>query len=161
MNTIDAINNQSATRKPPDIILKKSDRVDLQGKNIPFLSNIPENALANLMKKAKTLSYTKKATIGSVGISNRADSLLIVFSGHVRVISRQAGNNMVAMIHVREPQLGLGKIALVTEEMRSSSLITFETTVFAAILKCDFINWLINYPDVDFALLSVLTEKLS
>lgn len=161
MNIIDAIDNQLAIRNPSNIFLKKADDLDLQAKNIPFLSNIPENALANLMGKAKTLSYTKKATIGSAYIGNRANSLLIIFSGKVRVVSRHDGNNKFAMIHVREPQSGVGKIALVTEEMRSSSLITLETTVFAAILKCDFVNWLIHYPDVDFALLSVLTEKLS
>jgi CRP-like cAMP-binding protein len=78
----------------------------------------------------------------------------------VWVISRYGRASKAAMIQVQEPQPGFSKIALITEELKSASAITLEKTVFAVILKSDFTNWLMNYPEVEFTLLSVLKENL-
>jgi CRP/FNR family transcriptional regulator, cyclic AMP receptor protein len=132
---------------------------DFREKNIPYLSNIPEEAIANLMGRTKTLRYLRKATINSE--FNKPDTFVIIFSGNATVLSLYDVTCKGTMIQVQEPKSGLGKIALFTDELISVSAVTLEKTVFAVILKNDFIDWLMNYPQAEFTLLAVLNEKLA
>ena len=131
---------------------------DFRAKSIPYLSKIPEQGIASLIAKAKTLRYARKTTIDLE--CNKANTLLIIFSGTVSVLSPYDSSCKGTIIQVQEPQSGFGKIALITDELRSVSSVTLEQTVFAVILKNDFIDWLMDYPDVEFTLLSALREKL-
>lgn len=159
MKNIDLNHNQSVFKDRSDLLLSKEHKFpDFRAKNIPFVSNISEKALAHLMGKTKAIRYTKKASIESE--YNKANSLVVVFSGNVRVINYSHKANNGTMIQVQEPRSGFGKIALLTDELRSASTITAEKTVFAYILKNDFVSWLMNYPEVEFALMGVSTEKL-
>jgi CRP-like cAMP-binding protein len=131
---------------------------DYRAKTIPYLSKVPEQGIASLIAKAKTLRYARKTTIDLE--CNKADTLLIIFSGNASVLNLYDNSCKGAIIQVQEPQSGFGKIALITDELRSVSSVTLEQTVFAVIFKSDFIAWLMDYPDVEFTLLSVLKEKL-
>jgi hypothetical protein len=61
MNSIYLQNNQSDFKARSGILLlKEAKPTDFRSKNMPFVSNISEKALVNLIGKAKTLRYSKK-----------------------------------------------------------------------------------------------------
>jgi CRP-like cAMP-binding protein len=160
MNTQHLAKNQVAFKDRSDLLLSKESKFpDFREKNIPYLSNIPENALANLIRKTKTLRYTRKETIDSA--SNNTNSLVIIFTGNMKVFSRYDKAGKETVVQVQEPNAGIAKLALITDELRSNSAITLEQTLFAVVLKSDFISWLMHYPSVEFALLNVKREKLA
>jgi len=122
-----------------------------QFKTIHFLSNIPKKALADLMGKAKTIRYIRKEVLALEG--NKANALLIIFSGKAWVFSVNDEKSREVKFQVQEPSPCYGEIALLTYELRSVSVVTLERTVFAVISKRDFKIWLMNCPDVKFAFL--------
>ena len=146
-----AVNERSYLYSSPNLELP-----DFKGKNIPFLSNIPEQGLGELMKKAKALRYVKREAAPDF----KANAMLLVFSGKVHVSRVDAGNGNEVIFRVQEPTSSVGEIALVTDELKSVSNITLENAMFSIILKSDFNNWLMDYLDVKFAFLPVPTEKL-
>ena len=158
MKNIDLMQNQAATKDRSHLFFSKElELPDFKGKNIPFLSNIPESGLADLMAKAKTIRYTRGGSIDSEG---NTDSLLVVFLGKVRVSRIDSYNGNEVTFQIKDPSTCFGELALFTDELRSVTTIAVENTVFAAIAKKDFNNWLMNYLDVKFAFLPVLAEKL-
>jgi hypothetical protein len=88
---------------------------DFRAKTIPYLSNVPEKAIADLMGKTKTIRYIRKQPIDSE--CAKPDSLVIVFSGNAKVISLYDGSCKGAMIRVEEPQSDFGNIALITDRV--------------------------------------------
>jgi CRP-like cAMP-binding protein len=152
MNNMALMERQAAIKDRPHQFLSiKSEPVDFRAKNIPFLSNISEIGLTALMGKAKTVRYLRKAVLGSEGY--KVNAILVIFSGEVRVVSGDDWEYKEVTFRIHEPQSGFGRIALLTDEMSSASVVTLEKTVFAAILKHDFKNWLMNCPGVKFSLL--------
>jgi CRP/FNR family transcriptional regulator, cyclic AMP receptor protein len=158
MKNIDLMENQTVIKDRSHLFLSNEVELpDFKGKNIPFLSNIPENGLADLMAKAKTIRYVK---VGEIASEGNTDSLLIIFLGKVKLVRVDVERSQAAMFQIKDPITCFGEIALLTDELRSVSKVAIESTVFATISKKDFNNWLINYIDVKFAFLPVQSEKL-
>jgi CRP/FNR family cyclic AMP-dependent transcriptional regulator len=126
-------------------------------KKIPLLSNLPTEALLALADKAKSAKFPKQATIIMEG--DETSSLYIILSGKVRVFSSDDKSKEVTLL-IQEPGSYFGEIALLSDEPRSASVVTLESTVCAMISKSDFINWLMIHPDVAISLLGVLSEKI-
>lgn len=126
-------------------------------KKIPLLSNLPTDALLALADKAKSAKFPKQATIIMEG--DETSSLYIILSGKVRVFSSDDKSKEVTLL-IQEPGSYFGEIALLSDEPRSASVVTLESTVCAMISKSDFINWLMIHPDVAISLLGVLSEKI-
>jgi len=68
----------------------------------------------------------------------------------VRIKCTDVWNHKEVIFQIQERQSGFGKIALLTDELRETADIAVEKTVFAIILKSDFENWLMKYPDLKF-----------
>jgi CRP/FNR family cyclic AMP-dependent transcriptional regulator len=126
-------------------------------KKIPFLSKLSDEVLVTLAEKAKSAQFPKQATIIMEG--DETSSLYIILSGKVRVFSSDDKSKEVTLM-IQEPGSYFGEIALLTDEPRSASVVTLEKTTCAVISKSDFMNWLMNYPDVAITLLGVLSEKI-
>lgn len=129
---------------------------DFKGKNVPYFSNIPVKGLADLMGKAKTVRYARRAQLDPLADT---DSLFIIFYGNVHVRRGNAENRNEVTVDIAEPNASFGEIALLTDELRSATVITLQNTLFAVILKNDFNAWLMKYLDVKFAFLTVPVEK--
>jgi CRP/FNR family transcriptional regulator, cyclic AMP receptor protein len=154
------LNDKPFFQDRSELLLSKEKKFpDFRAKNIPMVSNISEPALANLITEAKAVRYTRKTNINDE--FNKANSLVIIFSGNVSVSNHLHNETRDTMIEIHEPRSGFGKVALLTDELRSASAITVERTVFAYIPKVDFVNWLKRYPEVDFALCGVAKEKFA
>ncbi len=124
---------------------------------IPFLSQVPEEALAALASRAKVIKFPKKGMIIAEG--DQTSSLYIILSGKVRVFGSNDKDKEVTLL-IQEVGSYFGELALLSDEPRSAAVEALEKTVCAAISKTDFIHWLKLNPDVAIALLSVLSEKI-
>lgn len=156
MKSIELIENQAVIRdRSHQLYLKEPKLSGFETKNIPYLSNIPEIALADIMGQSKTIRYIKKAII--VPENTKTNSVIIIFSGKAWVFCAGDQKSNEVMFQIQEPHSGIGELAVLTNELRSASVITMEKTVFAAVKKNVFINWLMNYPEVKFTLLGMLT----
>lgn len=131
--------------------------VFLSLKNISFLSKVPDDAIAALAERAKSIRFPKQAIIISEGDETR--SLYIMISGKVRVFTRDEKSKEVTL-QVQESGSYFGELALLGDEPRSASVETLENTVCAVISKDDFKHWLVSHPDVVIALLSELSGKV-
>ncbi|MEQ1546347.1 Crp/Fnr family transcriptional regulator [Methyloglobulus sp.] len=126
-------------------------------KKIPFLSQLSDEVLITLAERAKSAKYPKQTMIVSEG--DESSSLYIIISGKVRVFSSDDKSKEVTLL-IQEQGSYFGEIALLSDQLRSASVVTLEKTVCAVISKSDFIHWLLNYPDVAVILLGVLSEKI-
>lgn len=126
-------------------------------KKIPFLSNLSNDVLLNLATRAKSAKFPRQTMVITEG--DETSSLYIMLSGKVRVFSSDDKSKEVTLL-TQEPGSYFGEIALLSDEPRSASVVTLENTVCAVISKTDFINWLLNNPDVAINLLGVLSEKI-
>lgn len=124
---------------------------------IGFLSNLTSDKLEALAAKAKAVKFPKQAVIISEGDETR--SLYIILSGKVRIFTSDEKNKEVTLM-VQEAGSYFGELALLSDEPRSASVQSLETTSCAIISKIDFLHWLEANPDVAIALLSVLSEKI-
>ncbi|NOT83972.1 MAG: Crp/Fnr family transcriptional regulator [Methylococcaceae bacterium] len=137
--------------------LNESNGFAAYAKNVPFLDIVSEPALTALTKKAQIVIYPKKDTIVVEG--DEADAFYVILSGKVRLfVSDEKGKEVT--LNFQDPGTYFGEIALLAKERISVSVIALEKTVCAVISKNEFIIWLINYPDVTFILLGVLSEKI-
>ncbi len=152
MKNIELMESQAGIKdKVHQFLSMKAEQAESRAKSVPFLSNIPENALTHLMGKAKTVRYLRKEVLGFEG--NKANTVFIIFSGEVKIVCGDDWNHKEVSFQIQEPRSGFGKIALLTDEIRDLSVITVAKTVFAVILKSDFKNWLMNYPELKFVYL--------
>ncbi len=126
-------------------------------KKIPFLSKLSDEVLITLAERAKSVKFPKQTMIVTEG--DETSSLYIMLSGKVRVFSSDDKSKEVTLL-VQEPGSYFGEIALLSDEPRSASVVSLEKTTCAVISKSDFINWLMNYPEVAITLLGVLSEKI-
>jgi len=126
-------------------------------KQISFLANLPDEALAVLAAKAKPAKFPKHSTIISEG--DDTNSLYIILSGKVRVFSSDDKSKEVTLL-IQEAGSHFGELALLSDEPRSATVETLEKTVCGVISKPDFLHWLSQHPDVAIALLGVLSEKI-
>lgn len=126
-------------------------------KKIPFLANISTENLSSLAEKAKQARYPKQSTIIMEG--DETSSLFIILSGKVRIFSSDDKSKEITL-SMQEPGSYFGELALLSDEPRSASVVTLEPTVCAVISKTDFINWLMNHPDIAIMLLGVLSDKI-
>ena len=126
-------------------------------KKIPFLSVIADDVLMALAEKAKITKYPKLTTIILEG--DQSSCLYIILSGKVRVFIRDEKNKEITL-QIQEAGTYFGEIALLTDDTRSASVSTVDTTFCAVISKAEFISWLMVNPLAAIALMGVLSNKI-
>ncbi len=158
MNHIDFLEYQASIVDKSRLFLSKDPESSThQTKKLSFLSSVSEEALVVLLEKSKTLTYPKRVLIVSEG--DKANAFFIILSGKVRVFCEDEKSKEVTF-NIQGPGSYFGEIALLTDKPRSVSIMTLEKTVCAVISKNDFVNWLMNYPNVAINLLIALSEEI-
>lgn len=122
-------------------------------KSIPFLSDLPDETISELASHAKKNTFPKNAFIITEG--DETSSMYILLSGKVRVFSCDAQGKEVTLL-TQTPVSYFGELALLSNEPRSASIITLESSCCAIIAQSDFKIWLLNHPDVAFSLIQDL-----
>ncbi|NOT84160.1 MAG: Crp/Fnr family transcriptional regulator [Methylococcaceae bacterium] len=113
--------------------------------------------LAVLAANAKLAKFPKHATIITEG--EVSSSLYIVLTGKVRVFTSYADGKEVTLL-TQGPGSYFGELALLTDEPRSASVTTLESSVCGIITRADFLSWLTLYPAVAIDFLGILSEKV-
>jgi CRP/FNR family transcriptional regulator, cyclic AMP receptor protein len=126
-------------------------------KKIPFLSKLSDDMLIKLAERAKPIKFQKQSTIIMEG--DTTSSLYIILSGKVRIFGSDDKSKELTLM-IQEAGSYFGEIALLTDEPRSASVVALENTTCAVISKTDFINWLMQHPEVAIMLLGVLSNKI-
>ncbi|WP_374087155.1 Crp/Fnr family transcriptional regulator [Methylomicrobium lacus] len=126
-------------------------------KNISFLSQVPDEAVAALAAKAKMVKFPKQAVIISEG--DEGNSLYVIISGKVRVYTSDEKSKEVTL-GVQELGSYFGELALLCGEPRSASVETLEKTMCGMISRDDFKVWLESHPEAVAELLRELSEKV-
>jgi CRP-like cAMP-binding protein len=122
---------------------------------IPFFSNLTEQAISCLVKKSKALRYLRRWTMAAE--SDQNNSIFIIFSGKVNVVRGGAINSFL----VQDTDSCFGEIAVLSGQLGSSSIVTFERTLFSTVTKDEFVNWLMTYPEVKLNLRECAPEKIN
>ncbi len=160
MKHIDLMKDQAVVQDRSYLFLPTEPELpQFKGKNIPFLSNISETALADLMRKAKTVKYVRNEVIASD--LDTSNSLFLIFLGKVSVTRNDAETSKEVVFQIHESTTTFSEVAVLTDELRSVSTIALKNTVFSSILKTDFDSWLLDNLEVKFAFLPVSTERLN
>lgn len=160
MKHIDLMKDQAAVQDRSYLFLPTEPALpEFKGKNIPFLSNVSETALADLMRKAKTVKYVRNEVIAAD--LDTGNSLVLIFLGKVTVTRNDAETSKEVVFQIHEPTTSFSELAVLTDELRSVSTIALKNTVFSSILKSDFDSWLLDNLEVKFAFLPVSTERLN
>ncbi len=127
-------------------------------KSIPFLADLPDDALSELASHAKKNTFPKNSFIITEG--DETSSMYILLSGKVRVFSCDAQGKEVTLL-IQTPVSYFGELALLSnEQSRSASIITLESTCCAMIAQSDFKKWLLNHPEVAFTLIQDLADTV-
>lgn len=126
-------------------------------KQIPFFINLSGVALNALADNAKPVKFAKGEVIITEG--EHTQSLYIVLSGEVKVLTRYGENKNVDLV-ILEPGYYFGEMSLVTNDPRAATVTALHNTTCAVISKPDFKNWLTAHPDIEINLLNVLAEKV-
>jgi len=143
MKTMDLMETTAIEDRSHQLKSANAKQPDFQKNIIQILSNVPETGLSSLMGKAKAVRYLRKDVLGLGTI--KTNTVLVIFYGEVRSVSDD-GN--CKEVRIRESYTGFGEVALLTDEMRATAVVTLEKTVFAVISTHDFKNWQVNYPDL-------------
>ncbi len=122
-------------------------------KEIPFLSDLPDQTLLGLASLAKQNTFPKNSFIITEG--DETNSLYILLSGKIRAFSSDAQGKEVTLL-IQTPVSYFGELALLSNQPRSASIITLEKTSCAIIAQSDFKKWLSGHPDVAFSLIQDL-----
>lgn len=123
-------------------------------KAIPFLSELADETLSELVVHAKKSTFPKHAFIMTEG--DETHSLYILLSGKVRVFSSDEQGKEVTLL-VQTPTSYFGELALLSNEPRSASVVTLEKSYCAIIAQSDFKHWLSKHPEVAFGLIQDLS----
>ncbi len=126
-------------------------------KDIPFLADLPEEMIYDLASHAKKSSFPKHAFIITEG--DTTTSLYLMLEGKVRVFTSDAQGKEVTLL-IQTPVSYFGELALLSDEPRSTSVVTLEPTSCAIISQADFKNWLSGKPDVAFNLIKDLSSTV-
>ena len=126
-------------------------------KNIPIFNELNEQALQQILAKARPLSLRKNAFVMSEGETGEA--LYIIRSGRVKIfVSDENGNELT--LFIEGPGSYIGEISLLDGSPRTASAVTLEKTEVISISKKDFYDVITANPEIAFNIINALTQKL-
>jgi CRP/FNR family transcriptional regulator, cyclic AMP receptor protein len=125
--------------------------------NVPLFSGLSDAEIQPLLNHAAKKSIAKNTIIISEG--DQSASLYVILSGKVKVfLQDDEGKEVVLGYH--ESGEYFGELALLDDAPRSASVITVEKSTFLVISKQEFKQFLIDCPDLAFALIKGLVSRL-
>lgn len=126
-------------------------------RNVPYFSEVPEEALIKLAGTALKKTYPKNTVVINEG--DEGGALFIVLSGKVEVfLSNESGKSVT--LAVQESGSFFGELALLDGQPRSASVVTLEPTICVLIPRPAFQVWLREHPSVSLHIIDSLTRRI-
>nr|WP_086133018.1 Crp/Fnr family transcriptional regulator [Methylocaldum sp. RMAD-M] len=130
----------------------------LQGlKSVPYFSEVPDTALAELASCAAIKSYPKNSIIIREG--EEGGALFIILSGKVQAYLSSANGRMV-ILSTQGAGSFFGELSLLDGEPRSASITALEPTVCSLIPRLALKTWLKSHPDAASSIIRSLTQRI-
>jgi CRP-like cAMP-binding protein len=126
-------------------------------KNISIFENLSEDELLSLMEIVIYKEYPKNYTI--VRHNDMGDAMFIIINGLVKV-SLFSENGREVVLDSIEKGGFFGEMSIIDKMPRSANVITIDDTETIMIKRDDFMNLLIQYPNISINILKELTARL-
>jgi len=125
---------------------------------VPFLERLEEEERVALLTSAHLQHYLTDTVVCREG--DVPEALYIIQSGRVAVL-KEVEKGQSVLLGYRGPGEILGEMSLVAQQKtRSASLVAGRDTTLLRIAAADFPRLAANYPGINRALLSVLSDRL-
>lgn len=125
--------------------------------NIPLFSGLRKQERATIDQH--TVAKTFPAHTIILHEKEKSDSLYIILYGKVKIyVSEKDGNEVILNIQGRGDFFG--EMALLDDAPRSASVMTMEPTRLSIMTKTAFRECLATHPDIAYALIRMLTQRV-
>jgi CRP-like cAMP-binding protein/Na+-translocating ferredoxin:NAD+ oxidoreductase RNF subunit RnfB len=111
----------------------------------PLFSDLPYESLTALVDRARMHAYEKEAVIFEEG--DEGEDFFIVWSGHVRIVSRGPGGEERIFAYVAEGDY-FGEMALLERRPRGATVVANDHVEVIVIARRDFEHLLVAHPAV-------------
>ncbi len=126
-------------------------------KDISLLSDLDPRDLAALEEAATNRLFKKNAIVVTQG--DESDSLYVILSGSVRVyVSDEQGREVT--LNTLYPGDSFGELALLSNQVRTASILTLEDSRFSVISKDSFLGCMSRYPQISWHIIRTLIERV-
>ncbi|MDO8706686.1 MAG: Crp/Fnr family transcriptional regulator [Sulfuricaulis sp.] len=125
--------------------------------NVPLFSGLRKQELVTIDQHTVAKTFPAHTTI--LREKEKSDSLYIILYGKVKVyVSEKDGNEVILNIQGRGDFFG--EMALLDDAPRSASVMTMEPTRLTIMTKAAFRECLAAHPDIAYALIRMLTQRV-
>jgi len=128
-----------------------------QLKKINWFSDLPDYFFAGLVGKVRDRILVKNEVLFNKG--DEGDSLFIINSGRVKIVTRDSQENEVILNQVGAGEV-IGEMALLDNETRSAGVVALEETSIMELDRDDFMEILSGQPELALAVIYSLIERL-
>jgi len=128
-----------------------------QLKSIIWFDGLPDDMLAVLAQKAHKRKLSKGEILFNKG--DRGDSLFVILSGWVKIVTQDINNNEVILNKVGTGEI-IGEMALLDHEPRSAGVVALEKTSALELNREDFMEIMKGQPDLALSLIRNLSSRL-
>jgi len=126
-------------------------------RNISIFENLSNDELVSLMEIVIYKEYTKDYTI--VRHNDMGDAMFIILKGSVKV-SLFSENGREVVLDVIEEGGFFGEMSIIDKMPRSANVITVDKVETIMIKRNDFMNLLIQYPNISINILRELVGRI-
>ncbi len=126
-------------------------------KKISIFENLSDDELTSLMEIVIYKEYPKNYTI--VRHNDMGDAMFIILDGSVKV-SLFSENGREVILDIIEKGGFFGEMSIIDKMPRSANIITMDKTQTIMIKRNDFMNLLVQYPNISINILKELVGRL-
>ena len=128
-----------------------------QLKKINWFDEFPEDMLAALAQKVNKRTLGKNEILFNKG--DIGDSLFVLLSGGVKVVTQDEDGNEIALNKVGAGEI-VGEMSLLDHEPRSAGIVALEKTITLELKREDFMEIMKSQPDLALSVIRNLSSRL-
>jgi CRP-like cAMP-binding protein len=128
-----------------------------QLKKINWFDALPEDMLAALAQKVNKRTLSKNEVLFNKG--DIGDSLFVILSGGVKVVTQDEDGNEIALNKVGAGEI-IGEMSLLDHEPRSAGIVALEKTSTLELKREDFMEIMKSQPDLALSVIRNLSSRL-
>lgn len=128
----------------------KSEKKSYPLNEIPLLSELSDDSLADVHRKMKTVRYKKGDVVILAG--DESDSLIFLLEGELNVVDTTEEGEMVWLATIKSG-IHFGELGLIIGQKRSATVVAVQESVVGFLPRGDALNLILNQPTVAWKLM--------
>lgn len=137
--------------------LKSLEKVEFL-KSVPIFSELNDDTLQQLSRSGSIQNFSEDSIILSE--KEAGSALFIIISGKVKISRISPDDDKEVILSILNPSDFFGEMSLLDGLERSATATAMEDSKIFIIQRNDFLNLLIEHPEVSIVLLQELTQRL-